>query len=53
MQEALQKWGRYTLVYKPEDADLIFNVLAGQELDTRVGVRVPSAPPPHRKGSEY
>jgi hypothetical protein len=45
VQEALQKWGYYTLVYKPEEADLIFNVRAGRELEARAGVRVTSAPP--------
>lgn len=52
VQEALQKWGRYTLVYKPEDADLIFNVRAGRELEARAGVRVTagSAPPPAGTG---
>jgi hypothetical protein len=48
VQDALQKWGRYTLVYKPEDAELIFNVRAGRQLEARAGVRVTagSAPPP-------
>jgi len=47
VQDALQKWGRYTLVYKPEDAELIFNVRAGRQLEARAGVRVTtgSAPP--------
>ena len=39
-QEALEKWGRYKLVYKPEEADLIFNVRAGRELEAGAGVRV-------------
>lgn len=46
VQDALQKWGRYTLVYKPEDADLIFNVRAGREVEARAGVRVTSGSPP-------
>jgi hypothetical protein len=48
VEAALQKWGRYTLVYKPEDADLIFNVRAGREVEARVGLRQNpgSAPPP-------
>jgi hypothetical protein len=47
VQDALQKWGRYTLVYKPEDAELIFNVRAGRQLEARAAVRVTagSAPP--------
>jgi hypothetical protein len=47
VQDALQKWGRYTLVYKPEDAELIFNVRAGRQLEARAGVRgtAGSAPP--------
>jgi len=47
VQDALQKWGRYTLVYKPEDAELIFNVRAGRQIEARAGVRgsVGSAPP--------
>jgi hypothetical protein len=30
VEDALQKWGRYTLVYKPEDAEFIVNVRAGR-----------------------
>lgn len=52
VQSALQKWGRYTLVYGPEDADLIFNVRSGRELEARSGTRVTpgSAPPPDETG---
>lgn len=52
VQGALQKWGRYTLVYEPEDADLIFNVRPGRELEARAGVRVSpgSAPSPAGTG---
>ena len=52
VHEALQKWGHYTLVYKPEDADLIFNVRAGRLLEGRGGVRLStgSAPPPGGTG---
>src|SRR5215471_6925145 len=50
VQEAIQKWGRYTLVYKPEDAEVIFNVRAGRELEARAGVRVASTPPPTGTG---
>jgi hypothetical protein len=52
VQGALQKWGHYTLVYKPEDADLIFNVRAGRELEGHGGVRLNrgSAPPPGGTG---
>jgi hypothetical protein len=42
VQDAIQQWGRYTLVYKPEDADLIFNVRAGRHLEGRAGVGVTS-----------
>lgn len=38
VQNAIQTWGRYTLVYKSEDADLIFNVRAGRPLEARAGV---------------
>lgn len=53
VQEALQKWGHYTLVYKPEDAELIFNVRAGRQLEARGGVRLTtgSAPPPGGTGT--
>jgi hypothetical protein len=40
VQDALGNWGRYTLVYKPEEADLIFNVRAGREIEAGTGVRV-------------
>jgi hypothetical protein len=52
VQDALQKWGRYTLVYKPDDADLIFNVRSGRELEARARARVTpgSAPPPAGTG---
>ena len=47
VQDALQKWGRYTMVYKPEEADLIFNVRAGRQLEGRAGVlATPGAAPP-------
>jgi hypothetical protein len=52
-QEALEKWGRYTLVYQPENADLVFNVRAGREVEARVGVRVNAgSPPPHTSVGE-
>jgi len=50
VQEAIQKWGRYTLVYKPEEADLIINVRAGRELEASAGLRTASAPPPTGTG---
>lgn len=52
VQDALQKWGRYKLVYQPEDADLIFNVRAGRQLEGRFGVRMSpnSTPPPGETG---
>lgn len=43
-QEALEKWGRYIVVYQPEQADLIFNVRAGREVEVATAVRVGSAP---------
>ena len=47
-QEALENWGRYTLVYQRENADLVFNVRAGREVEARVGVGVNAgSPPPH------
>jgi hypothetical protein len=51
VQDALQKWGRYTLVYKPEDAELIFNVRAGRQLEARAGVRIPPGSPPPPAGT--
>ena len=51
VQAALQKWGRYTLVYKPEDADLIFNVRAGRELEARAAVRANAGSPPLPAGT--
>lgn len=44
-QKALEKWGRYILVYKPEEADLIFNVRAGRQVEARAGLRVGSPQP--------
>ena len=39
VRDALREWGRYTLVSKPEDAELIFNVRAGRQLEAGGGVR--------------
>jgi hypothetical protein len=50
VQDALQKWGRYTLVYKPEDADLIFNVRAGRLVEALAGVTAGTAQPPGGTG---
>jgi hypothetical protein len=52
VEDALQKWGRYTLVYKPEDAEFIVNVRAGRLVEGRAGVRAASgsAPPPGGTG---
>jgi len=50
-QEALEKWGRYTLVYKPEQADLIFHVRAGRALEVGAAVRVSTASPPNAPGT--
>jgi hypothetical protein len=50
VEEALEKWGRYSLVYKPEQADLIFHVRAGRELEVEAAVRVGSASPPTAPG---
>ena len=47
VQQALEKWGRYSLVYKPEQADLTFHVRAGRELEVAAAVRVGSSPPPN------
>ena len=52
VQDALQKWGRYTLVYKPEDAELIFNVRAGRQLEARAGVRVTAGSAPPSTGTQ-
>lgn len=46
VQDVLQKWGRYTLVYKPEEANLIFNVRAGRQLEGRAGVSATGTVPP-------
>ena len=51
VQDALQKWGRYTLVYELEDADLIFNVRSGRELEGRAGARVTTGSPPPPGGT--
>jgi len=51
VEAALEKWGRYTLVYKPEQADLIFNVRAGRELEAVAAVRVSSSSPPTGPGA--
>jgi hypothetical protein len=39
VQNAIRQWGRYTLVYTPEAADLIFLVRTGQLLEGRALVR--------------
>ena len=40
VQEAIQKWGRYKLVYKREQADLILVVRTGRVLEVKGGVQV-------------
>ncbi len=40
VQNALEKWGRYTIAYRPEDAELILVVRKGRLLDATGGVRV-------------
>jgi hypothetical protein len=39
VRDAIREWGRYTLVYKLEDAELIVNVRAGRQLEAGGGAR--------------
>jgi hypothetical protein len=39
VQKALEKWGRYTLVYKPQEADLILVVRTGRALEIKAGIQ--------------
>jgi len=40
--EALRKWGRYIIVYTPQEADLILVVRAGRTTSTHEGIAMPS-----------
>jgi hypothetical protein len=40
VQNAIEKWGRYELAYRPGDADLIIVVRKGRLLDATVGARI-------------
>ena len=39
VQEALEKWGRYRLVYKLQEADLILVVRTGRALEINAGIQ--------------
>ena len=40
VQDALEKWGRYSLAYRSEDAELILVVRKGRFMDATAGARV-------------
>ena len=40
VQNAIEQWGRYTLVYRVEDADLIILVRKGRIAEALAGVRI-------------
>ena len=40
VQDAIQDWGRYTLVYERKNAELIFLVRKGRTAETRDGIRI-------------
>lgn len=50
VQEAMQKWGRYKLVYKLEQAELILVVRTGRTLQVKGGVEVGSRTGPQGSG---
>jgi len=41
-EEALRKWGRYVIVYTPQEADLIMVVRAGRTTSRHDGIAMPS-----------
>ena len=44
VEKALQRWNRYVLVTRRDDADLIFIVRKGRAAEARVGVQAGSGP---------
>jgi len=40
VQDAIKKWGRYELAYRPQDADLIIPVRKGRIMETQPQLRV-------------
>ena len=50
VQSAIEKWGRYKLVYKPGEADLILVVRTGRTLEVHGGAQVGSTTGPHGSG---
>ena len=40
VQDAIKKWGRYELAYRPQDADLIFLVRKGRIMEAQPQLRV-------------
>ena len=40
VQDAIKKWGRYELAYRPQDADLIFLVRKGRIIETQPQLRI-------------
>lgn len=53
VQEAVQKWGRYKLVYKREHADLILVVRKGRLAEVRAGVRVGAGSDANSRGTAH
>jgi hypothetical protein len=41
VQDSIKKWGRYTVVYRREDADLILLVRKGRVAEALTGVHIP------------
>ena len=50
VQQAMEKWGRYKLVYKAREADLILVVRTGRALEVRGGAQTGSSTGPRGSG---
>ncbi len=50
VQQAMEKWGRYKLVYKAQEADLILVVRTGRALEVRGGAHTGSSTGPRGSG---
>ncbi len=46
VEEAIRKWGRYTIVMRPEQADIVFRVRAGRLAEATGGMHVGVGTPP-------